>query len=962
MCWTQIWRRRRGPGHRDDYREVAEIMARNTAEAVAPPAGRGAEFELAVRTCVPAAGQPRTLMLLGEEGIGKTHLLSAVKERVLADGVRVLSAHGWIVERDRPFAVLRRLFAPLAAQIRSLPEPHARVLSAVVDPTPGAATPSTVTVLDAEAAVSWLAGRLAAAGPTAFVVDDIQHCDRESLDVLCALSRHTAEAMPALLLTARGGEQPAVALPGASVVHLAPLPLGAAAELLDAQPGAPQGRRRLEILAEAQGNPLAILELCPCRGSVDAASPAGRFLPRHAQPEDRAFESRLAQLPANTQQALLYAAAAMPGEDLAIVMAALDSDDLGVWAPAESTGLIAITDGHVLFRHPLVRSAATARNPLHLRHRAHRDLASAAYAAGDPASHARYRAAATLGTDDATADCLRQTAWHNVGDTFTAACFLEQSAQLTVGRADRAGRLAEALVVAGTVGDLGWGQDLYLEFGRFNQDPAAACAAACAASALLSLASYQREAFDLLTEAWEQNPEMDGLLALAVAALAAGIAAQSGLPEHRARVPELLERAQTANRAEYSDLPAAKATGADVAKTRSALQTIIAAVAGPDAAALLLRRLEHPHLPARSEGSDRLARTLAAASAAYYADEPDTCLDHFRRADAQLQTVGAFGIRGWLLAPMTEMLLATGRWAEAESLLATARDQAVVLGLGRVETDLSALAATLRSVRGGDACAAAPGPGAQLANLDENSASRAWNARARARAAMAEGDWPGAFRWLRSLFGPDGEPEHPHISPRSIADLAVAAMRTGETREAARVLERVRAQQGDRPTARMALLMHHAAALVDPEADPEDCFKLALVNAAGERWPLERAQARLSYAIWLRRGRRPMEAREQLLAAQELSRQLGAVPLTETIRGELRASGVATAPEPASALADLTAQQQQIVRLAASGLSNREIGEQLYLSPRTVGSHLYNVYPKLGISSRHQLRDLLQDR
>ena len=71
---------------------------------------------------------------------------------------------------------------------------------------------------------------------------------------------------------------------------------------------------------------------------------------------------------------------------------------------------------------------------------------------------------------------------------------------------------------------------------------------------------------------------------------------------------------------------------------------------------------------------------------------------------------------------------------------------------------------------------------------------------------------------------------------------------------------------------------------------------------------------------------------------------------------------MATAPEPASALADLTAQQQQIVRLAANGLSNREIGEQLYLSPRTVGSHLYNVYPKLGISSRHQLRDLLQDR
>ena len=939
-------------------------MARNTIEAVAPPAGRGAEFELAVRTCQHGAGEPRTLLLLGDEGIGKTHLLSAVKERVLADGVRVLSAHGWIVERDRPFAVLRRLFAPLAAQIRALPEPHARVLSAVADPASGAAILSTFTVLDVEAAVSSLAGRLAAAGPTAIVVDDVQHCDRESLDVLCALSRHTADTMPALLLAARGGELPSTALPGASILQLAPLRLSAAAQLLDAQPGAPQGRRRLEILAAAQGNPLALLEMCPWRGSADAASPASRFLPRHAQPEDRAFEARLAQLPPDTQHALLYAALALPGEDLAIVMAALASDDLGVWAPAESAGLITIADGHVLFRHPLAQSTAAARHPLHLRHQAHRDLASAADAAGHAAFHARHRAAATLGTDDTVAHALRETAWHNVGDTFTAARILEKSAGLAVSRADRANRLAEALVVAGTVGDVGWGQDLYLALGRLNQDPAAACvAAACAASALLSLASYQREAFDLLTEASEENPEMNGLLALAVAALAAGIAEQSGLPEHRARVPELFARAETESRADFLDLTAAKAAGADFAKTRSALQTITAAVAGPHAAALLLQRLEHPHLPTRSEGADRLARTLAAASAAYYADEPDTCLDQFRRADAQLQTVGAFGIRGWLLAPMTDMLLATGRWAEAESLLDAARDQAVVLGLGRVETDLSALAATLRSLRGSDVPAAEfPGVGAQLANLDENLATRTWIARARARAALAEGDWPGAFRWLRSLFGPNGEPVHPHISPRSIADLAVAAVRTGETREAARVLERVRAQQGDRPTARMALLMHHAAALVDPEADPEDCFKLALVNAAGERWPLERAQARLSYAIWLRRGRRPSEAREQLLAAQELSRQLGAVPLTETIRGELRASGVAIVPEAAAALTDLTAQQQQIVRLAARGLSNREIGEQLYLSPRTVGSHLYNVYPKLGISRRHQLRDLLQDR
>ncbi len=110
---------------------------------------------------------------------------------------------------------------------------------------------------------------------------------------------------------------------------------------------------------------------------------------------------------------------------------------------------------------------------------------------------------------------------------------------------------------------------------------------------------------------------------------------------------------------------------------------------------------------------------------------------------------------------------------------------------------------------------------------------------------------------------------------------------------------------------------------------------------------------------WLRRGRRPLEAREQLTAALEMAEQLGADPLAAAVRAELRASGAACAADPDVALVELTAQQRQIVRLAASGLSNREIGEQLFLSPRTVGTHLYNVYPKLGVSRRHQLRDLL---
>ncbi|WP_326769416.1 helix-turn-helix transcriptional regulator [Streptomyces sp. NBC_01591] len=251
------------------------------------------------------------------------------------------------------------------------------------------------------------------------------------------------------------------------------------------------------------------------------------------------------------------------------------------------------------------------------------------------------------------------------------------------------------------------------------------------------------------------------------------------------------------------------------------------------------------------------------------------------------------------------------------------------------------------------------GPNWRSVSLDENRATHARMLRACGLTAMALGDGDSAFRHLRALFGDDGSPLDPFLSPRCISELAAAAQRVGRQQEAARILMDVRERQGPRPTTRMTLLMHHAAALVDDDAEPEHHFRLALVNPEAVKWPLERAQARLHYAIWLRRRRRPLEARTQLTAVLEVATRLGAGHLAASARSELRASGVTHAPASADRLAELTAQQQQIARLAANGLSNREIGERLFLSPRTVGSHLYNVYPKLGISSRHQLRDIL---
>ena len=138
-------------------------------------------------------------------------------------------------------------------------------------------------------------------------------------------------------------------------------------------------------------------------------------------------------------------------------------------------------------------------------------------------------------------------------------------------------------------------------------------------------------------------------------------------------------------------------------------------------------------------------------------------------------------------------------------------------------------------------------------------------------------------------------------------------------------------------------------------------FDKALVDPAGDQRPFERAQLRLDHAEWLRRRRRINDAKAVLTEALGTFRRLGARSWAQRAQAELRACGVAVtgAPGEPDALGELTPQQRQIVRLASDGLTNCEIADRLFLSPRTVGSHLYRSYPKLGVASRHQLRDVI---
>jgi DNA-binding NarL/FixJ family response regulator len=155
--------------------------------------------------------------------------------------------------------------------------------------------------------------------------------------------------------------------------------------------------------------------------------------------------------------------------------------------------------------------------------------------------------------------------------------------------------------------------------------------------------------------------------------------------------------------------------------------------------------------------------------------------------------------------------------------------------------------------------------------------------------------------------------------------------------------------------------MLYARVQLAADDEAQDVFEEALSqDLAG--WPFARARLSLAYGEWLRRQRRTVESRTPLRAARDAFDALSVAPWAERARRELRASGESSRRRAGDSLDELTPQELQIVQMAAQGLANREIGERLYLSHRTVESHLYRVFPKLGVTSRAQLAGALGTR
>jgi DNA-binding CsgD family transcriptional regulator/tetratricopeptide (TPR) repeat protein len=224
-----------------------------------------------------------------------------------------------------------------------------------------------------------------------------------------------------------------------------------------------------------------------------------------------------------------------------------------------------------------------------------------------------------------------------------------------------------------------------------------------------------------------------------------------------------------------------------------------------------------------------------------------------------------------------------------------------------------------------------------------------------------EGRHAEAYEQLRRVLDPRSPTSH-WAWGLNIAFLHYvdAAARSGHHEEAMVQVDRLEAMTGfsSSPQHRSHLVVARALLTLDDRSGSDEAFGLAL-SPDENRLPYWRARAMLAYGERLRRQRRIGEARDQLRQARVEFDRMRVTKWASVARTELLASGESSprrTPDPGAAL---TPQEERIANLAGKGLSNRDIAEQLFLSPRTVATHLHAVYRKLGISSRSDLAGVL---
>ncbi|MEQ3552919.1 AAA family ATPase [Pseudonocardia nematodicida] len=911
--------------------------------------GRRAERKAVEHLLAQAqSGRSGVLVVRGEAGIGKTALIEHARDNAAASAFRVESSVGVESETQFAFAGLHQLCAPLLDRADALPDPQRTALGVAFGLHGGAAPDRFLVGL----ATLNLLAEVAEKAPLLCLVEDAQWLDEASAQVLAFVARRVVAERILLVFALRDPTDRDVrAFAGLPELRVHGLGEAEARALLAAAVRAPlDDGVRDRIVAEARGNPLALLELP--RGTQPAQLAGGFELPDVPSVPRRVedgFRRRSDDLPAETRTLLLVAAAEPTGDvDLLWRAAAQLGIARDAAAPAETAGLLEI-DTRVRFRHPLVRSAVYRAAAPPGRRAAHGALAAATDPRTDPDRRAWHRAQAVSGTDEDVAAELERSAGraHARGGSAAAAAFLRHAAELTPDPALRASR---ALGAAHATHEAG------------ASETASELLTVAAAGPLDALAGARLEllrariAFHLT-----RGSEVPGMLLDAARTLAPLDAA--------------LSRDTYLHALDTAIIAGGLGPGRGVSEVAEAARAAPAPPGPPGPADLLLDGLVTLYTQGYAAGVPELRRALEA----FCADDPPA-----RAAAADDDT------RRWLwLASRTALAL-----VDDELLVVLARRN---VRLARDAGALAALPAALLFLSSASVLAGEQGRAAEL--IAEEAAITqvtggvslrfgrlvlaAWRGHrseaveihaAAVREATARGNGAevslaqhalgvlhnGLGNYAAALEAEERACESlepPHIN-LALPELVEAASRAGRPERAAVALDRLSARARAVGTEWALGLAARSRALAGTGPGAEDHYREAIERLGRCRMVVYLARTHLVYGEWLRREGRRREARDQLRTAHELLSEAGAEAFAARAARELRATGETPRARNTRPTDALTAQELHIARLAAGGGTSREIGAQLFLSPRTIETHLRNVFRKLDITSRRQLREL----
>jgi DNA-binding CsgD family transcriptional regulator len=874
-------------------------------------------------------------LVRGEPGVGKSALLAATADLATKAEMWVLRASGSEFEADISYSFLNQLLRPLHAEVQRLPPGLRDALTVALGFGPG---PPPTALLVCNAALSLMV-TTAKKAPVLLLVDDVQWVDRPSALVLGFVARRVQGSPVGVVVSSRTGTESFLDPRGLTEVVVQPLSPEASAQLVDAHfPDLPS-RSRQRVLDLAQGNPLALVELPAMLVSAGYGTEQSGVVPL-SECLQALFASRIAELPDATRRLLLLATFEGSG-DVRVLRGMIDLTDL---APAERGELVRVDDatGRLTFRHPLIQSAIVAMSTHEERRGAHRAIAAAL--PGDGERRAWHLAAAAAGPDETVAALLHEAA-HRVmqrGDAMGAVAAMVRAAELSATTTDRARRLAEAAYIGAEAGGTGDASTLLADARRASLDSAGSLHAANAAAWLmLDRDGDVHTAHRLLAGAIETGDHGwradDPALNEAMHTLFL-LSRHTGSVEHWAAFHRAMARLTPGPSAILSVL---SRTFADPVRT--------AAAARPDLDSLL----------ATLADEDDSSRVMRIGMAAIHLDR----LGDIREWSWRLVRQGrAGGTPRQQLGALSYLCLddyLTGRWDEAEELAQEGENICATDGVPLTRCSFLFSRALIAAGRGRADEAYKLADEITHWALPRGVAGVAVIAHhPRVLAAAAEGDFESAYLQATAISPAGVLAPYVPVALWVMFDLVEAALRTGRTAEARAHAEAIRAEDVAALSPRMALIQYGVDALTLDSEEASARLEQMLQDPASERWLWEASRIRLAFAEKLRRRKAFTVARSHLLNARTGFAAMGAEPwLARTVQ-ELRATGYRPAVVE-EAPAALTAQELEIARLAASGLTNKQIAERLFLSRRTVGAHLYRIFPKLGISARAGLRDAL---